>query len=182
MNRRTALRNIALVTAGTALLPSCMQDGKSGMPLKNIPLTSSQEKMLAALSAAIIPTTSSFIGAPDLKSHEFVLLMVDDCNSPEDQQKFVSGMKGFDKLSHDHSGQIFPGFTAEQKESLLSSLEAKKDIPQDVLHFYNTVKKYTVQSFTSSQQYMTDIRKYKMVPGPGFKGCSPLPQRGVGQG
>ena len=148
-----------------------MQDEKSALALKNIPLTASQEKMLAALSEAIIPKTNNFIGASDLKAHEFVLTMVDDCTSPEDQQKFITGMKGFDKLSHDKSGQIFPSFTPEQKKSLLMALEAKKDIPEDVQHFYGTVKRYTVQCFTGSKQYMTDIRKYKMVPGPGFKGC-----------
>ena len=50
-------------------------------------------------------------------------------------------------------------------------IENKKDIPEDLLKFYGTVKRYTVQSFTSSKEYLTDIRKYKMVPGPDFKGC-----------
>ena len=50
----------------------------------------------------------------------------------------------------------------------------KKDIPEDALKFYGTVKRYTVQSFTSSKEYMTDIRKYEMVPGPDFKGCVPV--------
>ena len=171
MNRRTAIRNVMIISAGAAFLPGCMQDEKSGIALKNISLSKSQEEMLVALSEAIIPKTNSFIGAGDLKAHEFVLTMVDDCTSSEDQQKFTAGLKAFDKLSHDKFGQIFKSYTAEQKKSLLTDIENKKDIPEDALNFYKTVKRYTLQCFTSSKQYMTDIKKYKMVPGNNFKGC-----------
>ena len=171
MNRRTAIRNVMIISAGAAFLPGCMQDEKSGIVLKNISLNQQQEKMLAALSEAILPKTNNFIGASDLKAHEFVLTMVDDCSSPEDQQKFNEGLKAFDKLNHDKFGQLFTGYTAEQKKSLLTDLENKKDIPENALNFYRTVKRYTMQSFTSSKEYMTGIKKYKMVPGNNFKGC-----------
>jgi hypothetical protein len=173
MNRRTAIRNVMLVSAGAALLPSCLQGDKSSFPLKNISITGSQQKMLAALTESILPTTKNFVGAKDLKAHEFVLTMVDDCTSPDDQKKFIDGLKAFDKLSHDKFGQLFTGYTAQQKHALLVAVENKKDIPEDVLKFYKTVKRYTLQSFTSSKEYMTEIRKYKMVPGPNFKGCVP---------
>lgn len=173
MNRRTAIRNVVIISAGAGLLPSCMHTDKSSVPLKNISITGSQEQMLAELTETIIPRANNFIGAKDLKSHEFILTMIDDCASPEDQKKFTDGLKAFDKLSHDKYGQIFTGYTLEQKKSLLSDIEKKKDVPDDAMNFYKTVKRYTVQSFTSSKQYMTDIRKYKMVPGPNFKGCVP---------
>jgi len=171
MNRRTAIRNVVIFSAGTALLPSCFQQDKSSLVLKNISITAAEEKMLAALAEAIIPTTKDFIGAKGLRSHEFILTMLDDCTGPEEQKKFTDGLKAFDKLSHDRSGQLFTGFTADQKKSLLSDIENKKNVPGEVLNFYKTVKQYTVQSFTSSKEYMTEIRKYKMVPGSDFKGC-----------
>ena len=174
MNRRTAIRNVVIISAGTALLPSCTQEDKSSIALKNISLTRQQEKILAALAETIIPQTENFIGAKDLKSHEFILTMMDDCASPEDQTKFMIGLKAFDKLSHDKFGQLFTGYTQEQKKSLLSDIEKKKNVPDDALKFYATVKRYTLQSFTSSKQYMIDIRKYKMAPGPNFKGCVPV--------
>src|SRR5687767_14737893 len=119
MNRRTAIRNVVIISAGAGLLPSCMRDDKSSIPLKNISVTGSQEKMLAELTEAIIPKTKNFIGANDLKAHEFVLTMVDDCSSPEDQKKFTDGLKAFDKLSHDKFGQLFIIYTPEQKQTLL---------------------------------------------------------------
>jgi Gluconate 2-dehydrogenase subunit 3 len=173
MNRRTAIRNAIIISAGAGLLPCCVSDDKSVMALKNISITGAQEKMLAALTESILPKTKNFIGANDLKAHEFLLTMIDDCTSPEDQQKFMEGLKAFDKLSQDKFGQLFTSFTARQKRELLAGIESKKDIPEDALKFYGTVKRYTVQSFTSSKDYLTDIRKYKIVPGSDFKGCVP---------
>jgi hypothetical protein len=174
MNRRTAIRNVIIISAGAGLLPSCVGDDNRIIALKNISISSSQEKMLAALSEAIIPKTKNFIGANDLKAHEFLLTMIDDCTSPDDQKKFMEGLTAFDKLSHDKFGQLFTSYTVKQKKELLQAIESKKDIPENVLKFYGTVKRYTLQSFTSSKEYLTDIRKYKIVPGSNFKGCVPV--------
>jgi hypothetical protein len=174
MNRRTAIRNVVIISAGAGLLPSCMHTDKGSVLLKNISITGSQERMLTALTETIIPQTKNFAGAKNLKSHEFLLTMIDDCTSPEDQKKFTDGLKAFDKLSHDKFGQIFTGYTLEQKKSLLSDIEKKKDVPDEALMFYATVKRYTLQSFTSSKQYMIGIKKYQMVPGPNFRGCVPV--------
>ena len=174
MKRRTAIRNVVIISAGASLLPSCMQESSSSIPLKNISITGSQEQMLARLTEAIIPKTKDFIGANDLKAHEFVLTMIDDCVSPEDQKKFAEGLKEFDKLSHDKFGQVFTGFTAEQKRSMIADIESKKDISENVQKFYGTVKRYTIQSFTSSEKYLLDVRKYKQTPGGNFKGCVPV--------
>jgi Gluconate 2-dehydrogenase subunit 3 len=175
MNRRTAIRNVVIISAGSTLLPSCFRNDKILFPLKNISLTGSQQDMIGVLTEAIIPATKNFIGANDLKAHEFVMMMVDDCYKPEDQQKFTNGLKAFDKLSHDKHGQLFTSYTPEQKKDLLTAIEAKNSIPEDALQFYQTVKRHTVQAFTSSKEYMTDVRHYKIVPGGHFKGCVKAP-------
>ena len=126
MNRRTAIRNVVIITAGAGLLPSCSNNDKRVISLKNISITGSQEQMLAELTETIIPKTKNFIGAKDLKTHEFVLTMVDDCTSPEEQKKFTDGLKAFDKLSHDKFGQLFTGYTAKQKKNCLLILKVKK--------------------------------------------------------
>jgi hypothetical protein len=100
--------------------------------------------------------------------------MMNDCTSPEDQEKFMEGLKAFDKLSHDKFGQLFGSYSAKQKKEFLHAIENKKDIPDDALKFYGIVKRYTIQGFTSSREYMTAIRKYKIIPGSDFKGCVPI--------
>jgi len=174
MNRRTAIRNVVIISAGAGLLPSCLQHDKASISLKNISLLRSQEEMLNELAETIIPKTINFIGARDLKAHEFVLTMVDDCMAPEDQKKFTGGMSLFEDACKKKWNNSFINCSSQQRIELLQLVEKKQDIPEDALKFYGTVKHYTVQSFTSSKEYMTDIRKYKMVPGPDFKGCVPV--------
>ena len=174
MNRRTAIRQVVFISAGAVLLPSCMQEDKPTLALKNLSLTGADEQMLATLSDTIIPKTSSFIGASDLKAHEFVLTMIDDCSSPEDQQQFIKGMKSFEescKKKFDHS---FIKCTPAEKTTWLQMLESKKDVPEEAVAFYQMTKRYTVQNFTSSKDFMTIVRNYKMVPGNNFKGCVPV--------
>lgn len=170
MNRRSALKHVLFISAGTALIPACMQD-KVTIQLTNLPLTGSQEKMMASLTSAIIPTTKNFMGAAEVKAHEFALMMMDECESPETQKKYVEGMKAFDKMIDSKYDKTFAKLSDAQKKELLTRLESKNDVPEDVQQFYNTTKMYTLQAFTSSEKYMTNIRKYKMVPGSNFKGC-----------
>jgi hypothetical protein len=175
MNRRTVIRNFVFISAGATLLPSCLHNEKAAtFPLKNFVLTGTQQDMLAILSEAILPATSNFIGAKDLMAHEFVLTMVDDCFNPVDQKKFIAGLMAFEKFNKNRFGGNFASNIAKQKNELLTALEAKKDVPEDAVNFYSTVKRYTVQCFTSSKIFLTDVRHYKMVPGSNFKGCVPV--------
>lgn len=174
MNRRTAIRNVVIISAGAAILPSCQHADKISLNLNHLAITGSQEKLLAALSETIIPTTSNFVGAKELKSHEFALIMIDDCASPEDQKKFTDGLVAFEDFCKKKWERAFENCTTEQRNELVTSIEQKKNIPETVAGFYGIVKGYTVQSFTSSKVFMTEIRKYKLVPGPIYKGCVPV--------
>jgi len=174
MNRRTAIRNVMLVTAGAALLPSCFQNDPPLFPLQHISLTRAQQDLLAALTAAIIPTTDNFPGAKELKAHEFVMTMVDDCCKPEDQQQFVKGIIAFEEACKKKWDISFVKCTPPQQIELLKQFEKKQAVAADALLFYGMVRKYTVQCFASSKEYMTDVQHYKMVPGSRFKGCVPV--------
>jgi len=170
MNRRAAINSVIILSLGAIVLPSCGEDNKPLMKLKNIDLSADEENMVMQLSDLIIPK-NNFIGAKDLKAHEFVLKMVDDCYDPERQSKFTSGLKAFHKLAKDKYGQSFKDCTPVQQNEWLSNVEKKKELSEELVFFYDTTKRYTVQAFTSSKEYMTDVIKYKMVPGSDFKGC-----------
>lgn len=179
MNRRTALKSFLYVSAGISLLPACLQDkGKASFLLKNIQVSGEQEKMLAELCETIIPKTST-PGAKDLSSHLFVLTMVDDCYTKEDQQTFTAGLKAFEDVVAKQYNTTFAACTTAQKAELLSALEQqlkqKKDTPaKPEAAFYAITKRLTIQSFTSSQYYLTKVQVYQLVPGPVYKGCVPV--------
>jgi len=173
MNRRTAVRNIVVISAGASLLPACTTSPDvSSLRTKNFRLTGSQESMLAVLSETIIPKTNNFAGASDLESYRFVVTMIRDCASPEEEKSFIDGMKAFEDACKKKFDTSFIKCTPQQKNDLLKEMEAGKD--DNAAKFYKTVKRYTIQSFTSSKDYLLNVKKWKMVPGPVFKGCIPV--------
>ena len=172
MNRRTAVRNIVIISAGASFIPACTSStGEASIHLKNIPLSGSQENMLAALTETIVPRTSNFVGAKDLKCHEFVLTMMDDCASPDDQKTFSEGMKAFEERCKNKFNNSFVKCTPPQKTELLNAMESAQDGNDSAAKFYKTVKRYTIQDFTSSKDYLLNVKKWKLIPGPDFKGC-----------
>lgn len=172
MKRRTVIRNFIFISAGTALLPSCKNnDAVTSRKLQNISISSNEEETMAELCETILPQTPNFIGAKDLRSHDFVLLMIDDCHPPEEQREFSEGLKAFSELCSNKNNTSFVQCTASEKKEFLKELESAKDETNAAARFYKTVKGYTIQSFTTSKNYMLDVRNYKMVPGSNFKGC-----------
>lgn len=169
MNRRTAIQHVIVLGAGATLLASC-QD-KASIATKNIPLTGSQEKLLSVLAETIVPSTD-FVGAKELQSHQFILVMADDCTNPDDQKKFSESMKQFDELCKLKHGSSFVKCTVEQREKFLLAIEAKTDIPENIQGFYQAIKQLTIQSFTTSEEYLTK-RNFSLVP-PKFQACVPV--------
>ena len=173
MNRRTVIKNFLVFSAGAALIPSCLhEDSKAPILLKNIKVSGDQERMLAELAETIIPKTNT-PGAKDISSHLFILMMVDDCYATADQQKFMKGMEQFEAMSKKDSGESFLQSSAMQKKELLKKIESKKDVPEEVVAFYETTKRLTIQSFTSSKYFLTNIQVYELIPGR-FHGCVPV--------
>ncbi len=171
MNRRKAISGIVTLSIGAMVFPSCAQKEEAALvKLKNISITGGEEKMLIQLSDAILPL-KKLTNYPGNKPWEFTLMMVDDCYEPENQQKFIAGLKAFELMAKKKYGSSFTGCTPQQKSEWLAAIESKKDIPEDVQYFYATTKRHTVQAFTSSMEYMTNVMQYKMVPGSNFKGC-----------
>jgi hypothetical protein len=173
MDRRSAIRSCIAVSAGIVVLPSCIREkSKPSITLKNIAVDSSQENMLAELSEAIIPKTST-PGAKDISAHLFALMMVDDCFDPVQQKKFVSGMGQFESFVKNKFGSSFSKCEPSQRAAILTEMEKKGSAAAAAAAFYGTIKKLTIQSFTSSQFYLTKIHVYELVPAR-FHGCFPV--------
>jgi hypothetical protein len=144
---------------------------KSSILVKNFKIDSSQEELLAELCETIIPKTDT-PGAKDISAHLFVLKMIDDCRSKDDQQRFVAGLKAFEKAAAETMKPSFQKASQDQRNKLVASLEANKE-ENELTGFYRSVKRLTVQAYTSSQFYMTRVKVYELVPGR-WNGCVPI--------
>ena len=173
ISRRSAIRQLAILSAGAALLPSCLHPhAKPSVSLKNLTVTGDQEKLLEELAATLIPTDTT-PGARDVSAHLFTLRMVDDCSPKTDREKFMKGLAAFDEASKTASGKSFAEASPAQREALLSAIESKKLPGEELNFFYSTTKKLTVLAYTSSQFFLTRVQVYELVPGR-WHGCVPL--------
>jgi hypothetical protein len=161
MKRRIALKNVALVIAGAWILPAC-DFGKDE--------TEETDQLLLSAVDTIIPATDT-PGAKDLKVHDFVKTMVADCYSPQDREIFVKGLAALKKLSEETNGKAFYESTPIQRAEVLKKMENSKDGGQK--KFYETLKGLTIMGYMNSEYVMTNITKFKMIPGP-YKACIPV--------
>lgn len=170
MNRRTVIKNLALIIGGAALLPACDREaGKASVILKNINITGSQEALIGDIVETIIPKTET-PGAKDLKLHLFVLKMVDDCYSKDDQHAFLTGIGEFNDAVKKQYGNEFAALTPKQREEVLLSIENDKDPKSNstsatLKRFYSILKGQTVNGYVNSQYFMTKQVVYELVPG-----------------
>ena len=80
-------------------------------------------------------------------------------------------MKLFDEACRKKWNKDFVRASGEERLAFLKEMEVDKDNKGDAQKFYRAVKRYSIQSFISSKQFLTDIRKFTLVPGGNFKGC-----------
>lgn len=173
MNRRRLLKQFVVMGAVIALVPSCLQDkSKSSILLKKIQVNGDDEKMLAELCECIIPKTTT-PGAKDISAHLFVLKMIDDCASKEDQEKFVKGITAFHEYCKTTVGKKFVDCNVEERKNVLKELLTVKDEKSNPLVFFKTVKRYTIQAYSSSEFFLTKVQVYELVPGR-YHGCVPV--------
>src|SRR5690606_2431463 len=128
MDRRTALKQMFIVAGGIMIATSCDFSSKAPtIQLNKVKFTLDDEQLLAELVEAIIPKTDS-PGAKELNLHLFVMKMLDDCTSPEDQNKFTEGLKAASKLK---------GKSLEEHQAYLKGL-SEDDV------FFKILKRRTI--------------------------------------
>jgi hypothetical protein len=175
INRRTVIRQLALLSATAAILPSCMGDrSKPDLVLRNFTLDDTGQRTLGLLTATLIPATDT-PGASETGAALFMLKMLDDCSSKADQDKFFKGLRQLDDASRKMAGAAFAEATARQREAILTAIGDKK-VPGEALDFfYSTARRLTILSYTSSSWFLTKVQVYELVPGR-WHGCLPLTQ------
>jgi len=149
MNRRTAIRHLFIAAGGIMIATSCDLTGKkASIELSNIDVSRDDEDVLSNVVEAIIPKTDS-PGAKELNLHLFVLKMVDDCHSEEDQQRFLEGLKKAKSL---------------KGKSVDEVMDYVKNLPSDDA-FLALVKRRTIQGYLNSEYVMKNKLVYELVPG-----------------
>ena len=181
MDRRKAVKAVAVIMGGafsastlSMMLDSCTTATK---PTNGNDFSSDEKKIVERMSDIIIPRTDT-PGAVDAGAPAFVMMMMNECHTAEDQKKFHDGLMAFDKECKEKSGASFLKLSPEKQEEVVKRLDAtaldkknKKSSDEEFV-FYRNLKALTLLGFFTSEPGATKTLRYAQVPGH-YEGCIP---------
>ncbi|AFK02363.1 hypothetical protein Emtol_1214 [Emticicia oligotrophica DSM 17448] len=171
MQRRSAIKNLALTIGSTLVLPSWANAWTTeSFPMTSFSLTTSQETLLAEIVETIIPKTDT-PGAKELNLHQFTTTMVADCYDKKAQDIFTKGIEAVNAASQKTYSKAFADCDSSQKLELLKKMEASENADEKA--FIRLVKNLTIQGYLTSEYVMTNIRPFEFAPGH-YYGCVPV--------
>ena len=172
MNRRIAIKTMLLVVTGAAIIPRHLRSATAAsVNLTNLPITASDEALLAEVVDTLIPTTET-LGAKALQVHLFVLLMLNDCHDQKDQTLFVEGLRQIDAFANAQTGRPFTACNTAERVQLLSRMKSKEATPPAVWSFNRLMRSHTIEGYNVSEYVMTQVRPHQMIP-PAYDGFYP---------
>lgn len=161
MNRRSALKNITVVSGSLISLPAWMVScGVADKDVHHSGFDVQEQQVLAAIADTIIPAGNS-IGALSVGVDKYLQKLIDDCYETPVQDNVK-------KQLHALKVQSFIESTQQQREKLLMKLAGSTD--KDEKDFFDLIKSETIRGFNTSQKVMEDYLGYKIAPGH-YNGC-----------
>ena len=152
MKRRNAIQNIALITGGSILFQSCKLSDEYIVSDKV--LNHDQLNLIKEVSEYILPIENLKVESPESLT-EFIITMLNDCYSPKDINKYLTGLDEFSesiKVYNNDNSLVFDD---------LESLESKSE---NYIFFINTTKHLSINHFTTSEFYLTEYLNYEYAP------------------
>ena len=171
MQRRSAIKNIALTISGAVLLPSWANawSGQS-LPKSKRFLTFSQENLLAEIVETIIPKTDT-PGAKELLIHQFASKMMNDCYDAKAQAIFKKGLAATNDLALKEHSKNFEDCDGVQKLGILQKMKTSEN--KDEKLFLSLIKNLTIQGYLNSEFVMTNLLIHQYIPEK-YQGCTPV--------
>ncbi|WP_338877001.1 gluconate 2-dehydrogenase subunit 3 family protein [Spirosoma sp. SC4-14] len=170
MQRRSAIKNVALAFGGLISLPAWASGWTPDSIGTVSTLLPTEEDLLADIVETIIPETST-PGAKSLKVHQFVMRMIQDCYGEPAQTGLKQGLVVVDDTAKQAYSKAFADCDSMQRLDTLTKLASLPD-PLGK-QFVDMVKNLTIQGYTSSEYYMVNQLKFNMAPG-FYHGCVPI--------
>jgi hypothetical protein len=163
MDRRKAIRNLAIATGGVITLPQWMIScGVSETTVHQTSFSNTEQKILASITDTIIPAGSS-IGALSVGVDKFLQKIIDDCYEKTVQDNIKMQIKKLENSATATNKKAFADCTQMEREELFlkfstSSVKEEKD-------FFDLLKSETIRGFNTSQKVMQEYLGYKVAPG-----------------
>ena len=168
MNRRKALKTLAIASGGLITLPFWMGCGTDDKPATHLTSFSSKEqKLIAAIADTIIPAGDS-IGALSMEVDKFLQKLIDDCYKKDVQDNVKIQLGALDTSAKGSYKKSFADCSQGHRQQLLLSFSLSVD--KQKKDFFNLMKSETIRGFATSKEVMEKYLNYKIAPGHYF-GC-----------
>ena len=178
MNRRDAVKRMSALAGGTlstpiiaAILNGCTPEKKPDW-LPEL-LTEEQNATIVEVSELIIPKTDT-PGAKDALVNRYIDLVLKDCYTEEDRNKFLTGIDALNQKAKDTYGNTFAECSKEEQTTLLKEADeaAYTGEPDQRDSFFREMKALTLTGYFTSEPGATQALTYVPVPG-AYQGCIP---------
>ena len=168
MNRRTAFKNIALVSGTLIALPLWMQS--CGISDRNTHLSTfsfAEQNLLASLVDTIIPAGNG-IGGLSVGVDKYLQKLIDDCYEGPVQDNVKKQLYYLNTIANQCFGKSFEDCTQKQRQDTFLKISVSQDKDQKI--FFDLIKTETIHGFNTSQKVMEGYFDYKVAPGH-YYGC-----------
>ena len=163
LDRRKAIRNLAIASGGLITLPQWMIScGVSDTATHQTSFSFAEQELLASIADTIIPAGNS-IGALSVGVDKFLQKLIDDCYETSAQESIKTQLKALEGFAQSAHKRSFAGCTQPQREELLLKFSVSDNSLEK--EFFTTMKSETIRGFNTSQKVMQDYIGYKVHPG-----------------
>ncbi|GAB3492383.1 lactose 3-dehydrogenase subunit gamma LacC [Spirosoma knui] len=170
MQRRSALRSLALTVGGLVSLPAWASSWTPDSIGQTSLVTLDEESLLGEIVETFIPETDT-PGAKSLKVHQFALRMINDCYGEQAQTTLKQGLALTEATAQEAYTKAFADCDKAQRMDVLTRLNASADPAGKA--FVTLIKNLTIQGYTNSEYYLVNVQKFNMAPG-FYHGCVPV--------
>jgi hypothetical protein len=173
MKRRKAIGRILLAGGATA----AAYGGYEWVSLNNAPdveFLLTQSALLAALAETIIPATDT-PGATEAGVVQFMIPLLIQCTERKTLNRFLQGLRDLEAYSHSRYQKDFLHCSNTEREGIVRYFENRSATGNRRLNrlknnlwgasFFETLKKYSVESYCISEKGATLALHYIPVPG-----------------
>ncbi|MHA4845722.1 gluconate 2-dehydrogenase subunit 3 family protein [Flavitalea antarctica] len=163
MNRRSAVKNLALASGAMITLPSWMlKIGMTDHPTFVTDFTTAEQDILAKMCDTMIPAGNA-IGALSVGVDKYLIKLIDDCYEPEVKANVKKHLHQLESSCLANQGKSFTDLAFEPRLAALKKISVSEN--KDDQEFFKLIKSETIRGFTTSQKVMMNYHGYKIAPG-----------------
>jgi hypothetical protein len=179
VNRREALQRVALLLGGTISAPVVQAVLGGCRPSSHYTphtLKPEQFELITSIADLIIPATET-TGAKGVGVPEFIDLILTECYSAKDRDRFLAGLADFEVQFLQKKGTTFLQAKSEEQTEILTELDreavaARRSGAKD-LAFFGMMKELTLIGYYTSAVGANDELQFQPATDR-FDGCIPV--------